>query len=116
MFKQQKIKNKGIVPPKLKGAVFNSLSDLGSALGCKAPEQLTPKDKNCRKCGNAMRQIPGTNVWVCDGMVENADKKTVPCGNRTITAVRPMNQVSEHSSKPKQKNQGNPAKAQSATA
>ena len=107
MSKKNNAKGKSCIPAEMTGKVFSSLSDLGIALGFKTPEQPTPKEKNCRKCGTAMRNIPGTNVWVCDGMVENADKKMVPCGNRAMTGVRSASQSSENSGKPKQKNRGN---------
>lgn len=97
----------------MKGKVFSSLSDLGSALGFKPSEQPTPRSMKCRKCGTAMRNIPNTNVWVCDGMVEqekNGVKQMVACGNRAMTSVSPRPQSSEYSGKPK--NQGKPAKAQ----
>lgn len=113
MSKNKKLKNKGIIPPNMSGKRFSALSDLGSALGFKAPEQPTPKDKNCRKCGKPMRQVPGTNVWVCDGMVEREKdgvKKLVPCNNRAITGVGPRPQSSENPGKPK--HQGKPAQAQ----
>lgn len=106
--KKQQMQGKGCIPAKMTGKVFSSLSDLGIALGFKTPEQPTPKAKNCRKCGTAMRNIPGTNVWVCDGMVENGDKKMVPCGNRAVTSLNPVPKSSENSGKPKQqKNRGN---------
>lgn len=103
--------NKGIIPPAMSGKRFAALSDLGSVLGFKAQEQPTPKAKNCRKCGTAMRNIPGTNVWVCDGMVEQGKdgvKKMVPCNNRAVTCINPAPKSSENSGKPKQqKNRGN---------
>lgn len=107
----KKLKNKGIVPPAMSGNVFTSLNDLGSALGFKASEQPTPKSMKCRKCGTVMRNIPGTNVWVCDGIVEQEKdgvKKSVVCGNRAMTSVCPAPQSSEKSGnfKPKQKNKG----------
>ena len=98
---------KSCIPAKMSGRVFSSLNDLGTALGFKTPEQPTPKAKNCRKCGTAMRNIPGTNVWVCDGMVENGDKKMVPCNNRAVTSLNPVPKSSDNSGKPKQKNRGN---------
>lgn len=108
MSKKQRMGGKGFIPTEITGKVFNSLSEFGAAFGIKPAEQPTPKAKNCRKCGTAMRNIPGTNVWVCDGMVENAEKKTVPCGNRAMTTVRSANQIPENSGKPKQqKNRGN---------
>lgn len=119
MSKNKKLKNKGIIPPAMSGKRFTALSDLGSALGFKAPEQPTPKAKNCRKCGHPMRQVPGTNVWVCDGMVEQVKdgvKKQVPCGNRAMTSVGPRPQSSENPGNSKPKYNGKPAKAQAATA
>lgn len=119
----KKLKNKGIVPPAMSGKVFTSLSDLGSALGFKPSEQPTSKAMKCRKCGTAMRNIPGTNVWVCDGMVEQEKdgvKKQVVCGNRAMTSVHSAPQSSENpgNSKPKQKgkvkNSGKPALAATA--
>lgn len=107
MSKNKKLKNKGIIPPNMSGKRFSALSDLGSALGFENTEQPTPKAKNCRKCGTAMRNIPGTNVWVCDGMVENGDKKMVPCNNRAVTSLNPVPKSSDNSGKPKQKNRGN---------
>lgn len=118
MSKNKKFKPKSIVPANMKGTIFSSLSDLGSALGFKAPEQPTPKAKNCRKCGHPMRQVPGTNVWVCDGMVEQEKdgvKKQVPCNNRAITGVGPRPQSSENpgnSKAGKPKHQGKPAQVQ----
>lgn len=115
MSKNKKLKNKGIIPPAMSGKRFSALSDLGSALGFKAPEQPTPKAKNCRKCGHPMRQVPGTNVWVCDGMVEqekNGVKQMVACGNRAMTSVSPRPQSSEYSGNSKPKHNGKPAKAQ----
>ncbi|MBQ7792664.1 MAG: hypothetical protein IJ367_04150 [Clostridia bacterium] len=111
MSKKQKMSGKSFIPAKMTGKIFNSLTDLGVALGFTTPERPTPKAKNCRKCGTAMRNIPGTNVWVCDGMVEqekDGNKKMVPCGNRAMTSVRPATQNSENSGKPKQqKSRGN---------
>lgn len=99
---------KSCIQAKMSGRVFSSLNDLGTALGFKTPEQPAPKAKNCRKCGTAMRNIPGTNVWVCDGMVENGDKKMVPCNNRVVTSLNPAPKSSDNSGKPKQqKNRGN---------
>ncbi len=108
MSKKQKFTS--IVPTSVKRKVFGSFSDLGAALGIKAMEQSKPNAKKCRKCGTAMRQIPGTNVWVCDGMVEqekNGVKTMVPCGNRTMTAVRSVLQGA--ASKPKQAGTSAPA-------
>lgn len=118
MSKNKKFKNRSVIPSPMSGKVFSSLSELGSALGLKSPEQPTPKAKHCRKCGHPMRQIPGTNVWVCDGMVEKADggvKKLVPCSNRAIASARPTTQSSENLSNSKPKSHGKPVKAQATT-
>lgn len=122
-----KLKKKGFVPKGVpvnipssaKNKSYDSLSALGAALGVKPAEQLTPKAKKCRKCGKPMRQVPGTNVWLCDSMVEvekDGVKKMVPCGNRAITAINPVPQSSEPGDK-KDKPNGKPkAKSVPATA
>lgn len=74
----KKYDSKSVIPEKMKGSVFSSLSDLGTALGFKAPEQPDPKAKKCRKCGSVMQQLPGTNVWLCPGTTDEGK----PCGNR----------------------------------
>lgn len=109
----KKLKNKGIIPSAMRGKKFSALSDMGSALGFKPAEQPTPKSMKCRKCGTVMCQVPGTNVWVCDGMVEQEKdgvKKQVACGNRAITGVglRPQSSDNPGNSKPK-KHQGKPS-------
>lgn len=119
MSKNKQFKPKSIIPSAMSGKVFHSLHDLGSALGFNAPEQPTPKAKNCRKCGHPMRQVPGTNVWVCDGMVEqekNGVKTMVPCGNRAMTSVRQIPQSSENPGNSKPKKQEKPVQAHAATA
>lgn len=121
--KSKNLKSKGIIPTAMSGKKFSALSDMGSALGFKPSEQPTPKSMKCRKCGTVMRQITGTNVWVCDGMVEQEKdgvKKQVACGNRAITGggSRPQNPDNPGDFKPKQKHQGKPSgkPAQAATA
>ena len=109
----KKLKNKGIIPSAMSGKKFSALSDMGSALGFKPAEQPTPKSMKCRKCGTVMRQVPGTNVWVCDGMVEQEKdgvKKQVACGNRAITGVGPRPQSSDNPGNSKlKKHQGKPS-------
>ncbi len=88
MSKEQK---QNIIRPSLKGSIFNSFASLGTALGFKAMERPAPERKNCRRCGAPMRQIPGTNIWVCDGTIEEKVDKQVrqkPCGNRVIASAR----------------------------
>lgn len=113
MSKKHKMKGESCIPIAMAGKVFPSLSELGIAMGFKPAEQPTPKSMKCRKCGTVMRQVPGTNVWVCDGMVEQEKdgvKKQVACGNRAITGVGPRPQSSDNpgNSKPK-KHQGKPS-------
>lgn len=65
----------------------------------------------CRKCGTVMRQISGTNVWICDGMVEQEKdgiKKQVACGNRAISGgYRPKSSENPGNSKSNQPAQAN---------
>lgn len=108
-----KLKKKGFIPKGVpvnipssaQNKSYDSLSALGAALGVKPTEQ-PPKAKNCRKCGHPMRQVYGTNVWVCDGEVE-----MVPCNNRAITGVGPRPQSSENPGNSKPKYQGKSAVA-----
>ena len=68
--------------------VFNSMSELGKAYGV---SQKPKKEKPffCRKCGEVMQHIPGTNVYLCNHVFEEtAEDGTVkqrPCGNRVLT-------------------------------
>lgn len=118
----KKLKNEGIIPSTMSGKRFSTLSDLGSALGFKPAEQPTPRSMKCRKCGTAMRNIPGTNVWVCDGMVEkdkDGVKKMEACGNLTMTSIGPRPQSSDNpgNAKPKRpKNPGKTSQVQTTTA
>lgn len=42
---------------------FNSFSELGETMGIKSKKTIKRK---CVGCGRPMRQISGTNFWVCD--------------------------------------------------
>lgn len=109
MSKNKKLKNKGVIPSTMTGLRFGSLSDLGNALGFKPSEQPTPRSMKCWKCGTVMRHIPETNVWLCDGMVEQEKdgvKKMVPCGNRALTSTAARPQTSESPGNFKFKHQG----------
>ena len=68
--------------------VFNNLSDLGKAFGIHQ-KQRKEKPFFCRKCGEVMRHIPGTNVYLCDHVFEekdpNGEVKLRACGNRVLT-------------------------------
>lgn len=86
MSNNKKFKNdsqKGIIPKSMKGMVFNSLSALGAAFGCEAPEPK-PRGRACRKCGAPMHNPEGTNVWLCTGV--NEDGKA--CNNRLFSGVK----------------------------
>ena len=68
--------------------VFNNFSDLGKAFGV---YQKPRKEKPfvCRKCGGVMQHVPGTNVYLCNNMIDFMDvdgkPKTKECGNRVFT-------------------------------
>ena len=68
--------------------VFNNFSDLGKAFGVRQ-KQHKEKPFFCRKCGEVMQHIPGTNVYLCNTIVEEKDEngevKQKPCGNRVFT-------------------------------
>lgn len=75
----------------------HSLSEIGTLMGYK-PKQRKQKEKfvKCRACGGKMRNIEGTNVWICDNPVEKEKfvkneagekvktKVTEACGHRYI--------------------------------
>ena len=84
-----KIKN-FVVPNGMKGTF--SRSEFAEALGIKPEKQRPGKAMKCIKCGKPMRQVIGTNVWICDGQVEQEKdgvKKLVPCGHRAVTSINP---------------------------
>lgn len=79
----------------------NSLASLGSAWNATHGAKNQVRDmqrederpRKCRKCGGEMKRIPNTNVWACQGMIEedaptpedpNA-KKMVKCGNTALS-------------------------------
>ena len=91
--------------------VFDSFAALGKAFKVKPAEPATPKSMKCRKCGSVMRNVPGTNVFICDGQVEKAEgkeKHMEPCGNRAFASVRSESKVFENAgnSKPAQRSNG----------
>lgn len=63
--------------------VFASFEELARHQGISPTEPKARKPKTCRKCGAVLREIPGTNVMVCDGK----DKDGKPCGNRVMKSV-----------------------------
>lgn len=64
--------------------VFNSFIELGAAFGVQ-PKHRKQKPFVCRKCGGVMRNIPGTNVMLC----ENKTSEGKDCGNRVFTKFIP---------------------------
>lgn len=45
---------------------FNSFESLAMAMGIKSRKTHVEHALKCGVCGSPMREIPGTNVWVCD--------------------------------------------------
>ena len=80
----------------------DAIREVAPALGYKIAEASTKevRPKKCRVCGGDMIAITGTNVWVCQNMVEktksrkNEDgsvteyKVTEMCDNRLLTFSR----------------------------
>ena len=60
--------------------VFNNFHDLGKAFGV---HQKSRKEKPlyCRKCGEALTHVPGTNVYLCTNVKDDGTE----CGNRVLT-------------------------------
>jgi len=57
---------------------FNSFKTLDAAMGFKAPK-VKEKEHKCPNCGNELRKVGNTNVYVCDyGTLEDADLKGTP--------------------------------------
>lgn len=57
---------------------FNSFVALGQALGIKCTVEAEKVHK-CPNCGNELRKVGNTNVYVCDyGTLEDADLKETP--------------------------------------
>lgn len=57
---------------------FNSFAELGKALGIKVPQNVE-KERKCSNCGNELRKVGNTNVYVCDyGTLEDTDLKGTP--------------------------------------
>ena len=47
---------------------YTNFADVAKALGFKVKKQVVKKEaaRKCPECGNDLRHIEGTNVWVCD--------------------------------------------------
>ena len=74
---------------------FSNFSDVATALGFKV-KKVAKKEQTqtCPKCGNELRNIPGTNVWMCDWATledkttkDGADVQVfTACGNRVLAS------------------------------
>ena len=63
---------------------YTSFQEFAASRGI-FPPKPTVESQTCRRCGAVLRAIPGTNVMVCDGEVENKEtKKMEPCGNKIL--------------------------------
>ena len=60
--------------------VFNNFADLGKAFGVKTKGKKG-RPFICRKCGEEMKHVPGTNVYLCEAFLPDG----TPCGNRVLT-------------------------------
>ena len=73
------------------GELWNATHGKKAQVRVKAPKEGKPRV--CRLCGETMKLIAGTNVYVCPSMIEtpkpteeNPDaKEQVPCGNFAIS-------------------------------
>lgn len=71
---------------------FNSFKELGTAMRIKSKEKN--ETRKCKKCGRALRNVPGTNVWMCDtvslGTEKLSDEREVQvfteCGNVVLSS------------------------------
>ena len=63
---------------------YTSFQEFAASRGIFPPKPIA-KSQTCRKCGAVLRPVPGTNVMVCDGEIENKEtKKKEPCGNKIL--------------------------------
>lgn len=75
---------------------MTNFAEVAQALGFKVKQPVQKeRTKRCYKCGNDMRHVEGTNVYVCDGSIVKEDtlpdgtkcSVTKPCGNTVIARV-----------------------------
>ena len=76
-------------------ATYTNFADAAAALGMKIKRKAAAKEQpmSCPNCGNEMRNVPGTNVWLCEwaALTEEdfgGEKVQVftTCGNRVLAA------------------------------
>lgn len=64
---------------------YASFQEFAATRGIHPAKPIPAKPQTCRRCGTALRPIPGTNVMVCDGEIKNeATGKMEPCGNQIL--------------------------------
>ena len=72
---------------------YTNFADVAKVLGFKVKKQVVKKEatRKCPECGNDLRHIEGTNVWVCDMfLLEEKELKGTPvqvfkaCGQRVL--------------------------------
>ena len=70
----------------------DALREVMPALGFKMSEKVAkePRPKKCRVCGGDMTAIAGTNVWVCQNVVEKTKSRKNEDGSVTEYKVTEM--------------------------
>ena len=64
---------------------YTSFQEFAAAKGIHQTKPIPAKPQTCRRCGAVLRQIPGTNVMVCDGKIKNEQTgKMESCGNQIL--------------------------------
>ena len=60
---------------------LNSFTQLAEAMGIKAKVVKPEKVLKCPKCGDPMRHISGTNIWLCEhvGLEDDVTPEGVQC-------------------------------------
>lgn len=46
--------------------IVNSFADLAKACGLKNKDRKKNRVMKCPNCGGQMREVEGSNVWICD--------------------------------------------------
>lgn len=59
---------------------LHNFIELGKVFGL-SPRKRKEKPFVCRKCGEVMKHISGTNVFLCEGKLPDGKE----CGNRVFT-------------------------------
>ena len=72
--------------------VYTNFNDVAKALNIKIKSNKREESHNCPNCDNELRNIAGTNIWVCDwAKLEDATFKNgnsaqvfTICGNQVV--------------------------------